>query len=239
MTYITVPIASQIEQAVKDIPGWSPLDQLMTLFTLAFSCSHLPGDTLELGSWCGRSAVVLGLAAKLTGKGKVHCVDLFPEKNDWYQNADGTYSFVVELDGKKYGAHGEQTVWAEPFLRDIEPIYERFNGTLEAFKLAISANNLNDYVSANRSDLEGFSKKVASDFAIRLAFIDGEHSYRAVAKDIQIIERYLVSDGWICFDDAFSSYHGVNEAIQLHIIESGKYKNCQQMTRKCFIAQRR
>lgn len=238
MTHITQPISTQIEEAVKDIPGWSPLDQLMALFTLAYSSSHLPGDILELGSWCGRSAVALGLAAKLSGKGKVHCVDLFPEKNDWYQNADGTYSFAVEIDGKRYVAYGDQTVWAEPFLRDIKPIYERFNGTLEAFNLAMSANNLNGHVLAHRADLEGFSKKVESDFALRLAFIDGDHSYTAVAKDIEIVERYLLSDGWICFDDAFSSYDGVNEAIQRHIIASGKYKNCQQMTRKCFVAQR-
>jgi predicted O-methyltransferase YrrM len=75
MTYITQPISTQIEEAVKDIPGWSPPDQLMALFTLAYSSSHLPGDILELGSWCGRSAVALGLAVKLTRKGKVHCVD--------------------------------------------------------------------------------------------------------------------------------------------------------------------
>ncbi|MEY4591907.1 MAG: hypothetical protein RIR18_802, partial [Pseudomonadota bacterium] len=161
-----------------------------------------------------------------------------PEKNDWYQNADGTYSFAVEIDGKKYGAYGDQTVWAEPFLRDIEPMYERFNGTLEAFNGAVSVNKLSGYVFPHRTDLEGFSKNTTSDFALRLAFIDGDHSYTAVAKDIKIVERYLLSGGWICLDDAFSSYDGVNEAIQRHIIDSGKYKNCQQITRKCFVAQR-
>jgi predicted O-methyltransferase YrrM len=238
MTHITTPIATQLEDAVKDIPGWSPLDQLMALFTLAYSSSHLSGEVLELGSWCGRSAVALGLAAKLSGKGKVHCVDLFPEKNDWYRNADGTYSFAVELDGKRYGAYGDQTVWAEPFLRDIKPVYERFNSTLEAFNLVMAVNHLNSHVLAHRIDLEGFSQKVKSDFALRLAFIDGDHSYMAVSKDIEIIERYLVSGGWICFDDAFSVYDGVNEAIQRNIVDSGKYKNCQQITRKFFVAQR-
>jgi len=239
MTHITLPIATQIEDAVKNIPGWSPLDQLMALFTLAFSGTHLSGDILELGSWCGRSAVALGLAAKLTGKGKVHCVDLFPEKNDWYENADGTYSFAVDIGGKKYGAYGEQTVWAEPFLRDIKPMYERFNGTLEAFNLAMLANDMKDWVFPYRADLDGFSKMVPDDFALRLAFIDGDHSCAAVAKDIEIVERFLVPDGWICFDDAFSSYDGVDEAIQKHIVDSGKYKNYQQMTRKCFVAQRK
>ena len=30
----TVPVIKQIEDAVKDIPGWSPVDQLFTLFNL-------------------------------------------------------------------------------------------------------------------------------------------------------------------------------------------------------------
>ena len=235
----TKPITTQIEEAVEEIPGWSPIDQLLTLFTLAYTSADLNGDILELGSWCGRSAVALGMAAKLAGKGKVHCVDLFPEKNDWFKNDDGTYSFAVTLDGKTYGAYQDQTVWAEPYLKDIAPMYKRYNGTLEAFTLAMQANSLSDLVFPHRTDLEGFSKKTSSDFALRMAFIDGDHSYDAVAKDIRIVEQFLLPNGWICFDDAFSSYDGVNEAIQKHVIDSGNYKRFQQMTRKCFVAQRR
>lgn len=235
----TKPITTQIEEAVQDIPGWSPIDQLLTLFTLAYTSADLDGDILELGSWCGRSAVVLGMAAKLSGKGMVHCVDLFPEKNDWFKNEDGTYSFAVMLDGKKYGAYQDQTVWAEPYLKDIAPIYERYSGTLEAFTLALQANSLTKFVLPYRTDLEGFSKNTPEDFALRMAFIDGDHSYEAVVKDIRIVEKFLLPDGWICFDDAFSSYDGVNKAIKKHVIDSGNYKHFQQMTRKCFVAQKR
>ena len=44
------PIATQIEEAVLNIPGWSPIDQLLTLFTLAYTSADLDGDILELGS---------------------------------------------------------------------------------------------------------------------------------------------------------------------------------------------
>jgi predicted O-methyltransferase YrrM len=238
MNNITLPIATQIEEAVKNIPGWTPLDQLMALFTLAFSSAHLSGDILELGSWCGRSAVVLGMAAKLTGKGKVHCVDLFPEKDDWYQNADGTYSFAVTINGKTFGAYRDQTVWAEPFLRDIAPMYEQYTSTLGAFNLRIAENGLTDCAKPYRTDLETFASTAPTDLRLRLAFIDGDHSYSAVCKDIATVERFLLPGGWICFDDAFSSYDGVNQAIRTQIIESGKYCRFQQMTRKCFVAQK-
>ena len=46
----TIPMTTQIEQAVENIPGWSPLDQLLTLFTLAYSSANLPGDILELAA---------------------------------------------------------------------------------------------------------------------------------------------------------------------------------------------
>jgi len=234
----TTPITTLLERATEDIPGWSPQDQLLSLFTLALSSTELKGDVLELGSWCGRSAVALGMAAKLSGKSKVYCVDLFPEKGDWFKNADGTYSFAVTIDGRKVGAYGEQTVWAEPYLRDIAPVYERFSGILEAFNSAIQANGLLDWVRPIKGDLFSFAATAPRDLALRMAFIDGDHSYSAVATDIEIIERFLLPGGWICFDDAFSSYDGVDEAIRKHVIDSGRYRCCQQLTRKFFVAQR-
>lgn len=238
MNNVTNAISVQIEAAVKDIPGWSPLDQLLSLFALTFSSAHLQGDVLELGSWCGRSAVALGMAARLTGDTQVHCVDLFPEKEDWYKNSDGTYSLVITLDGKTYGAYQEQTVWEEPFLRDIEPMYQRWNGTLDAFKFFVEQNGLSTIVTPHRGDLESFTRNAPPDLRLRLAFIDGDHSFEAVCKDIETVEKFLLPGGWICFDDAFSSYEGVNQAIQAKILESGRYRLCQQLTRKFFVAQR-
>lgn len=235
---IATPIAAQIEQAVQEIPGWSPLDQLLCLFTIAHASNHVPGDILELGSWCGRSAVALGLAARLTGNTRVHCIDLFPEKNDWFRNQDGSYSFAVTLGDRTLKAYAEQTVWAEPFERDIAPVYERFpGGVLEAFDAAITRNDLTSHVLPMKGDMVSFASRVADDFKLRMAFIDGDHSYAAVARDIAYVERFLSPGGWICFDDAFSSYVGVNEAIEKHIIGSGRYCQYQQLTRKFFVAQ--
>ncbi|MDR3392984.1 MAG: class I SAM-dependent methyltransferase [Sulfuriferula sp.] len=232
----TLPIATRIEAAVAHIPGWSPIDQLLTLFTLAYASADLPGDILELGSWCGRSAVALGMAAQITGHTKIHCVDLFPEKNDWYRNADGTYSFAVNINGRMVGAYGEQTVWAEPYERDIAPVYQRYAGILEAFNATIAANGLTAQVTPVKGDLTSFAASVAPGFSLRMAFIDGDHSYEAVSKDIAIVERFLVPGGWICFDDAFSTYAGVDQAITEYVIDSGRYHLCQQLTRKLFVA---
>lgn len=123
---LTTPIISQIEEMVADVPGWSPIDQLYTLFNLIYLSSHLSGDIVEIGSWCGRSSSVLGLAARLVSNTKVYCIDLFPEKSDWHQNEDGTYFFEVKIADKLYGAYQRQTVWKEPFEQVISPLYEKY-----------------------------------------------------------------------------------------------------------------
>lgn len=235
----TTPIIEQIETSVREVPGWSPTDQLFALHTLALSCADKAGDILEVGSWCGRSAIALGMAAQVSGCGTVHCIDLFPAKNDWFRNDDGSYSFRVTIDGRSITSYDQQTVWAEPFARDIAPIYSRCADLQSMFRDNILAAGLDPVVRAFRGDLEMFLAAAPPGFRCRLAFLDGHHSYEALAADIAGIERCLVPGGWICFDDAFTSYAGVNDAISRHILASPHFTNAQQLTRKLFVAQRR
>ena len=236
----STPIIDQIEDIARSTPGWSPVDQLYTLFTMALLTSHLEGDILEIGSWCGRSTAAMGLAATLVGHTRIQCVDLFPAKEDWRQNADGSYSMQVTVEGSRYGGYENQTVWAEPFERDIAPIYARHSGVLEVFEDTIARYGLRHIVSAFKGTGAGFSLSPAAEsFRCRLAYVDGDHSYQAVCDDILTVDRFLVGGGWICFDDAFSSYEGVNRAITELIIQNPQYEICQQMTRKCFAARKR
>lgn len=238
MTPTLVPIVSQIEEMVRDVPGWSPQDQLSALFSLAYS-SDVEGDIIELGSWCGRSATALGLAAKLTGRSTVHAIDLFPEKSDWRRNEDGSYSFSVTIGDRVLGAYEEQTVWAEPYARDIAPVYETHHGVFDVFREVMVRNALEDVVRPFRGNMEMFAKAAPRGLRCKLAFIDGDHSYDAVTHDIAAVERFLAPGGWLCFDDAFSCYEGVDRAITDRIIGSNGYDRCQQVTRKLFIARRR
>lgn len=238
-TSATTPIWTHIEALVADVHGWTPVDQLFTLYMLTWTTAELPGDIVEVGSWCGRSAVVLAAAAKASSKRIVHCVDLFPEKTDWKQNADGTYSFEMVIDGKRYGGYQEQTVWKEAFESQTGKIYESYNGVFECFNETVSERGMNDVVRPHRGDLDSFLSKAAPDFACSLAFLDGDHGYEAVCADIRNIDKHLIPGGWICFDDAFTCYEGVSRAINELIITNPGYECCQQMTRKLFVARKR
>jgi predicted O-methyltransferase YrrM len=233
-----MPVMGQIEELVAGVPGWTPIDQLYTLFQLAYSTANVPGDIVELGSWCGRSALALGLAARST-RGTVHCVDLFPEKDDWSENPDGSYSFRVTIAGRTYQGYKTQTVWAEPFERDIVPIYQQNPSLLDVFKTNAAKHQLQDVIRPLRGDSETFACSAPDSFRCRLVFLDGDHCYEAVCADIENLERFLVPGGWICFDDAFSYYDGVNRAIEDCIINNPRFELGQQMTRKLFVARKK
>jgi hypothetical protein len=234
----TTPVIKQIEALVAEVPGWSPIDQLYTLFQLAYYTADLPGDIVEIGSWCGRSALVLGLAACLTGRSKVHSVDLFPERDDWTQNSDGSYSCRVTIGGKVYGGHQKQTVWREPFERDIAPVYMGHHSLFDLFLHNVTKHQLQDVITPFKGNSDVFARSVSDEFRCRLVFVDGDHCYESVCQDIENLEKFLVPGGWMCFDDAFSSYEGVNRAIEDRIINNPHFEMGQQMTRKCFVARK-
>lgn len=234
-----VPITQQIEEIVGSVPGWTPVDQLFALFSLVFATKDIPGDIVEIGCWAGRSTAVLGLAARLIGDTHLYCIDLFPGKDDWWINDDGSYSFAVTVEGVLYKAYQEQRVWAEPFKRDILPLYDRYHNILEAFQETLAKFSLQDLVTAHVGDSTSFLGKSPAGLQCKLAFIDGDHCYSAVCRDIANIEHFLLPGGWICFDDAFTEYQGVNRAIETCIINNPKYDLGQQLTRKLFVARRR
>lgn len=236
---ITKPVMTSIEELVSTIPGWSPIDQLYTLSVLIHSNFNISGDILEIGSWCGRSSVVLAMSAKMTNTKRVVCVDLFPNKNDWKQNSDGTYSLNVTINGKRYGANVDQTIWEEPFKNNILPVYKDNDNLSEIFLNNIKKFGYDDIITALRGNSFDIKKNIGLDFKCKFAFIDGDHDYEAVCYDIMNVDKYLVSGAWICFDDAFSSFKGVDRAIQNLIINNPRYYCCQQLTRKLFVAKRK
>lgn len=235
----TRAVTEILQHAVENVPGWTPLDQLLALFDIALASSCLHGDIVEIGSWCGRSTVALGLAAQLVGCTRVHCVDLFPERGDWRQNADGSYSMKIDLDGVAIGAYETQTVWKEPFERDIAPLYAKHGGILEVFRDTVRSYDFDDVVLCYRATSEIIARKADEGLHCRMAFIDGDHGYDAVRRDISNVEQCLVPGGWICFDDAFTSYDGVNCAIREAVIDSQTFDLKQQLTRKLFAARKR
>lgn len=231
--------AARIARIIETIPGWTPPDQLLALHMLVVATSHLEGDIVEIGSWCGRSTAVLGHAAKASGHGIVHAIDLFPSSADWQTNEDGSHSFEVNIGERTIGGYQDQTVWDEPFQKDIATIYRENESVLDVFNASISGEGLTDVVTPFRGTGAMFCADRDPLPSARVAFVDGDHSYNATCADIDSVEQMLVPGGWIAFDDAFTVYEGVNKAITDRILGSNSYTQAHQVTRKLFVARRR
>lgn len=231
----TRPLVDDIAQWVDGVPGFTPVDELFALATLAFTTAHLPGDLVEVGSWHGRSALVLGEVARRT-HGRVHGIDLFPGRDDWYRNADGTWSVRVQIGSRTIAAYTEQTVWQEPFVAQVAPLYDTQPDVLGGFCRRMSARGLSDIVVPHRGTSTTFAETMPAAFRSRLVFLDGDHGYEAVCRDIEQLLPTLVPGGWLVLDDAFSSYDGVDRAIRELLLDHPAFDVRQQMTRKCFAA---
>ena len=118
--------------------------------------------------------------------------------------------------------------------------YEKNASVRVIFDASVARFGLKDRIQAYRGTIAMFAKQpLASSFRCRLAFVDGDHGYEAVRSDIETISRWLVPGGWICFDDAFTGYEGVDRALQRGIVDNPAFDIKQQLTRKMFVARRR
>jgi predicted O-methyltransferase YrrM len=229
-------VSDLIRELVVDIPGWTPHDQLLTLFTLASQVSEGQG-ILEIGTWCGKSANVLALAAKQKKNVKLSCVDLFPELNDWIENSDGSHS-IRATDGTIHLK--DHPLFEEPFVSEVLPIYKNEMSPMKWLEGSLNHNNLRMYVEIFKGDVSDFAKNLSGNSKkYGLVFIDADHSFQSVCKDIEFAEKVLVSGGWLCLDDANTVYTGVDEAISKMITSKPNiYNNVIQVTRKMLIAQK-
>lgn len=66
----------QLMQSIDTVPGFLTLEEGYTLFKLAETWP-IQGDTVEIGSFKGRSTCFLGSGCRMGGKGKVIAVDHF------------------------------------------------------------------------------------------------------------------------------------------------------------------
>ncbi len=203
--------------AAETIPGWTPPEQLLALYAAALFSPHTAGDIVEVGSWCGRSTVALGLAAKELGC-RMHAVDIFPERDDWFQNGDGTWSIRTLIDGVPVLACVTQTVWNEAFVATVLPVYA--DGASPRLRLedALTRFGLHDTVVVHRMTGAGLRKSLP-DLRMRLLFLDGDHDEATVREDIEGFLPFFSPGGLFCLDDAFTVYEGIDRAITARLIQ--------------------
>lgn len=134
------------------------------------------GPCLEIGSYCGKSSVFLGMACK--------------------ENATVLFS-IDHHTGSEEQQPGEE--YFDPDLLDKET--GRID-TLKFFRRTIAEFDLDDIVIP----LVGRSSTIGRIWRtpLSLLFIDGSHAYESVLSDYEIWAKNLIVGGYLLFHDIFS-----------------------------------
>ena len=168
---------TELLEFAETVKGFMPRDEGLALYGHALALGQsLPGGTwLEVGAWCGKSAVYLGAAAEATG------------------------SVLYSLD-HHHGSEENQAGWEHFDASLVDPVDGRLN-TLPTWQRTIADANLD----ASVVGLIGPSIVVAEHFsqALDLLFIDGGHGAAVEWADYEHWTPKVVPGGLLMIHDVF------------------------------------
>ena len=153
------------------VTGWLTRDEAELLYRLSGVASRL-GRVVELGSYCGRSSIMLAAGLAEASPDPLVCVDTFRASAE---NQPGRRHFHPDtlIDG---------VVNTHPaFVRNLQQA-----GLLE--RVAVMRLSTLDAAAS-------FSG------AIGLLFVDADHDYAAVSRDLRGWSPRIVDDGWVVLHD--------------------------------------
>jgi predicted O-methyltransferase YrrM len=161
-------------EAARAAVGFMPDDEGLALYA-AGRTAAVAGPLLEIGTYCGKSAIYLGAAAREAR----------------------TVLFTVD---HHRGSAENQAGWEHHDERLVDPRTGRMD-TLPFFRRTIEDAGLEDVVVA----VVGASPTVAAHWAapLGLVFVDGGHAFDVALADYEGWSRHLAPGGTLVFHDVF------------------------------------
>lgn len=165
---------SRLFDLADEVIGFMPADEGRALYDAAIRfLDH--GVAVEIGTYCGKSTVLLGAAAAETG------------------------SVLYTID-HHHGSEEHQPGWEFHDTSMVDPVSGRFD-TLPMFRRTLDAAALDDTIVA----VVGKSTVVARGWRtpLQLLFIDGGHSETAAQQDLEGWARWVAPGGALVIHDVF------------------------------------
>ncbi len=163
-----------IAALAAQVKGFLAEDEGETLYALTLEAAKL-GPCIEIGSFCGKSAVYIGAACQEKG------VTLFTI--DHHRGSEEQQPGQLYFDAQTYDEKSGE-INSLPLLRDT-----------------LRTAGLEDTVAP----LVTWSKVAVKNWAtpLGLVFIDGGHSYESALNDYQCWSRCLLPGGFLIFHDIY------------------------------------
>ena len=165
---------ARLLEVARAAKGFMPDDEGLALHAAGRDAAPV-GPLLEVGSYCGKSAVYLGSAA----------------------SAGGTLLFSVD---HHRGSEENQAGWQHHDPEVVDPATGRMD-TLPFFRRTIERAGLEDAVVA----VVGDSPVIAAHWRtpLGLVFVDGGHALDVVLADYEAWSPHVAADGALVFHDVF------------------------------------
>ncbi len=201
-----------IDDVIAHVPGFLGKKELMDLYDIVSSGLSRKTNLVEVGSWCGRSSIVIGRAARNSyHNARVHCVDLFPHRCDWAMNLDGSWSICID-QGNISAYVKEHRIYKRTFEERFLPCYRDNDDLLAIFRKNIATFGLGETILPFKGTLDQFLAETfiqSADFI----FIDADHDYDAVRRDLRYALSIIAVDGILCIDDVTDEWFAVKRAV--------------------------
>lgn len=192
------PAAAQLFALAERVTGFMPADEGRALYNAAVRYLR-DGIGVEIGTYCGKSTVMLGAAAAQTG-GVLYTID------------------------HHHGSEEHQPGWEYHDTTMVDPVTGRFD-TLPTLRHTLDAAGLDDHVVA----IVGKSPVVARGWRtpLRLLFIDGGHTEEAAQRDFDGWAKWVEVGGALVIHDVFPNPDDGGQApyhIYRRALDTGEFR---------------
>lgn len=165
---------ARLLEAARAAEGFMPDDEGLALHAAGLDGGAV-GPLLEIGTYCGKSAIYLGAAAR----------------------ERGTVCFTVD---HHRGSEENQAGWEHHDTRLVDPRTGRMD-TLPWFRRTVEEAGLEDAVVAVIADSPTVARYWGTPLG--LCFIDGGHAYDVALADYELWSPFVAAGGRLVFHDVF------------------------------------
>ncbi|MGW0163268.1 class I SAM-dependent methyltransferase [Mycobacterium sp. NPDC003323] len=189
--------AARLFAFAEQVTGFMPADEGRALYDAAVR--YLAGGVgVEIGTYCGKSTVLLGAAAAQVGA-------------------------VIYTVDHHHGSEEHQPGWEYHDTTLVDPVTNRFD-TLPTMRHTLDLAGLDDHVVA----IVGKSPVVAKVWAtpVQFLFIDGGHTEEAAQRDYDGWAKWVAPGGGLVIHDVFPDPNDGGQApfhIYRRALDSGDF----------------
>ena len=164
------------------------------IFCMKYVVDRLPSKDpiLEIGSFCGLSTNVISYLLRISKKEN----DMFCSDKWVFEGAEeDSYIGVSNISHSSYREYVK-----ESFTRNINLFSQNKPYPIELF-----SDEFFKKWSDNAQVSDIFNRNVTLGGKISFCYIDGNHEYDYAKRDFENVDKYLISGGFILFDDSSDS----------------------------------